>query len=273
MVLEAIVNPTKVTGKPWEMFFIGAVYSLIGLALGYWVFRSYVSLVMVTFTAVAAIPFVRQAINNRAPEKFSEKGSLLDKYSSTVSMFTFLFLGFVAAFVVSFVFMPGGMLADVFKAQMEAIMAVRTAATGNFISGAAAIFLIILNNIKVLLFCLFFSLLYGAGAIFILSWNASVMGAAIGNAIRDSLSRGFGGAFLSVPLSLAAYFVHGLPEIIAYFIGGIAGGILSVSLMRDGFKSPNFRRTIKDSLNLVAFALITLVLAAFIEVFVSPNFL
>ncbi len=273
MVLEVLVNPKKVSGKPWEMFFIGAVYSLVGLALGYWVFRSYVSLVMVTFTAIVSIPFIREAINNSSPTGSSPQGRLLDKYGATISMFTFLFLGFVTSFVVSFILLPGGMVSDIFRAQLEAIVAVRTTATGNFVSGMSATFLILINNLKVLLFCLFFSLLYGTGAIFILSWNASVMGAAIGDLIRESFDRGLGSIFLAVPLSLAAYFVHGLPEIIAYFIGGIAGGILSVSLMRDGFRGGNFRRTAWDSLNLVAFALIILLLAAFIEVFVSPNFL
>ena len=34
-------------------------------------------------------------------------------------------------------------------------------------------------------FCLLFSLIYGSGAIFILTWNASVLGTAIGNYIKS----------------------------------------------------------------------------------------
>lgn len=273
MVLEAIINPKKVSGKPWEMFFVGVVYSLVGLALGYWVFRSYVSVVMVTFTTIASIPFALKAIHNRSPENFSPQDNLLAKYGSTVSMFTFLFLGFVAAFILAFLFLPGGTVSSIFKAQLEAIIAVRSAATGNFFAQASTIALIVLNNLKVLLFCLFFSLIYGAGAIFILSWNASVMGAAIGDAIREKISLNLGSGLMLIPFSLAAYFVHGLPEIIAYFIGAVAGGIVSVSMIRDGMGSTNFRKVVKDALNLMAFAFIVLILAAFIEVFVSPNFL
>ena len=49
--------------------------------------------------------------------------------------------------------------------------------------------MIFLNNIRVLFLCIIFAFIYGAGAIFILTWNASIVGVAIGNLIREGIGR------------------------------------------------------------------------------------
>lgn len=289
MVLEILVNPTKVQGKPWEMFFIGVVYSLVGVALGYWVFKTHVSLVMVAFTSIASIPFVHSAIKAEEGRGQDNKGSRMDhedkgkvnpedkeksvfqKYAGVLTMFTFLFLGFVAAFVLLFVLLPAETVTHIFSTQLDAIGEVRTSVTGSFTQHFATLVQILFNNIKVLFFTLLFSVVYGAGAIFILSWNASVMGAAIGDAIREKVLHV--SALQAISLSLAGYFVHGIPEIFAYFAGGLAGGVLSVALVRSGFHSSALQKAWKDCLNLTAFAALTLFFAGLIEVYISPTLL
>ena len=133
--------------------------------------------------------------------------------------------------------------------------------------------MILLNNIKVLALCIVFSLVYGAGAVFIFSWNASVMGAAIGEAIRAGIRNNTSTTLQIVSSSLAGYFVHGIPEMIAYFTAGIAGGILSMALVKEGYQSIAFQKAKDDSLNLIGFAIIMLFLAALVEVFISPTLL
>ena len=54
MVLESLLN-TKKEGAYARLFFIGAVYSAVAAFLASWVFRNYVSLVMIAFTAVFVI--------------------------------------------------------------------------------------------------------------------------------------------------------------------------------------------------------------------------
>lgn len=276
MVLEILVNPLKAKGRPWEMFFIGIVYSLVGVMLGYWVFKSHVSLVMVAFTSIAAIPFVHSAIKAEERQdqekKEDREKSVFQKYASILTMFTFLFLGFVVVFVFLFVVLPEETVAHIFSSQINAISEVRTSVvTGSFTQHLSTFAKILFNNVKVLLFTLLFSVVYGAGAIFILSWNASVMGAAIGDAIREKVLHV--GALQAISLSLAGYFVHGIPEIFAYFAGGLAGGVLSVALVRGGFNSLALQKAWKDCLNLTAFAALTLFFAGLIEVYISPTLL
>ena len=57
--------------------------------------------------------------------------------------------------------------------------------------------MIFTNNMYVLIFTLVFSLIFGAGVIFILAWNASVIGAAIGIFTNSSLK--------ALPLGLVRY--------------------------------------------------------------------
>jgi uncharacterized membrane protein SpoIIM required for sporulation len=57
-----------------------------------------------------------------------------------------------------------------------------------------------------------FSLIFGAGAIFVLAWNASVIAAAVG-----IFSKNIG----NLPLGIARYMIHGIPEITAYFVAAV----------------------------------------------------
>ncbi len=141
--------------------------------------------------------------------------------------------------------------------------------TGNALSISAgastktARFLSILsNNVYVMIFTLLFSLLFGAGAIFVLIWNASVIAAAIGIFTSNTLN--------GIPLGLARYMIHGLPEITSYFITALAGGILGVGILRHGLKSKKFLRVFENVVVMVFLAILILLIAAAMEVFLTP---
>ena len=129
-----------------------------------------------------------------------------------------------------------------------------------------------------LLFSLFFAFFYGAGAIFILTWNASVISAAIGNFIRTNIAlaaktTGLMTAwnyFHIFALGLMRYFIHGIPEILAYFMGGLAGGIISVAVIRHHLSTEKSKKILLDSMDLIVLAIFVLFIAALIEVFITP---
>ena len=74
-----------------------------------------------------------------------------------------------------------------------------------------------------------------------------------------------------LPLSLARYMIHGLPEIAAYFIGTLAGGIIGISIIRKEFRTEKFWNIMHDSLLLIISAIVILLIGALIEVFITPN--
>jgi uncharacterized membrane protein SpoIIM required for sporulation len=271
MVLDILINPKKANGKPWEMFFVGIVYSLVGMLLGYWIFKSHVSIIMVTLSTIAAIPFIHTVIVNEEKRECKEtERQLLKDHSKVIEIFTFLFLGNVFTFLIAYLILPVESLSLIFNTQLETISIINNNITGNFIGYINPFLIIFGNNLKILLFCLIFSLFYGAGAIFIITWNASVMAVAIGVAIRAAISNSY---YHLVPLSVIGYFIHGIPEIVAYFIAGLAGGILSFGLINEKIKSKTFNHIIKDFGYLMVISIIVLFVAALIEIFVSPLFL
>lgn len=177
-------------------------------------------------------------------------------------------------------FLPVNLAHSTFQAQINTINNINTQVTANAVSSLPILGKILVNNLKVLFFCILFSFFYGAGAIFILAWNASVIGVAVGNFARNTLAigaadiglSGVGAYFSSYSLALLRYFIHGLPEIAAYFIGGLAGGIISIAVIRHEYKTSQFKHIILDSLDLILIAVAILIIAAVLEVFLTPLF-
>ena len=118
---------------------------------------------------------------------------------------------------------------------------------------------IFLNNAIVLTLSFLFSLLFGFGAIFIVSWNATVLAAAIG-----MLSKALGGA-KTLPLAILTFLPHGSLEILAYLIGGLAGGILSVAITKRNISGVKFYRVLSDTFMLYVYSVLLLVVAGLIE--------
>ncbi|MBD3354540.1 hypothetical protein GF361_00985 [Candidatus Woesearchaeota archaeon] len=276
MVLDLLVNPTKAEGKPWELFLLGAGYSFVAAFLALWIFKSYISIVMIALTIIAAIPIMRKIINNEEEKERSEKNEkkLLKEHSKAIKAFMYLFLGFTFTFTMLYLFMPSAIVERMFSAQLETIITVQSggAPTGEFIGSLGIFSKIFMNNIKILLFCMAFSFFYGAGAIFILTWNASVMATAIGSFIRNNLfyAKGMFDYFQVTMFGMLQYLLHGIPEIVAYFIGALASGMVSFALMKHDFMDDKFKNILKDVAGLLAIALAIIFIAAIIEVYITP---
>jgi uncharacterized membrane protein SpoIIM required for sporulation len=280
MVLESILNPLKAEKKPFEMFLVGFVYASMGILLSLWVFRDQASLLMVFLTVMACLPIVYNTMKLEESKDLviMEETKLLSEHNKAIVFFMLLFLGITLSFVTWYVFLPPDTLNNVFSKQAATIQAINNQVSGNVVQQFSIFSKIFLNNIKVLTFAILFAFIYGAGAIFILTWNASVIGAAIGNFIRSNLSEyashiglaKFSAYFGVVSMGLLRYSLHGIPEILAYFYGGLAGGILSVAIVRKHYKTEKFSHILFDASELLVISLSFLVLAGLIEVFITP---
>ncbi len=281
MVLESLFNPFTVKRKPWEMFFGGFIYSVVGLLLAYFVFREIAGILMVFLIVMATIPMLYVTIKNEEELdlKTEKEWVLLKEHTGVLLYLIFLFLGITAALVLSYLFLPAEMTSSIFTLQEKAISNVNQNLQGHITGGLASLdffIRIFMNNLKVLFFCLVFSLLYGTGAIFILTWNASVIAAAIGGLIKSEAAKAAsltGITFLSSYAGITAigffrYLTHGIFEIAAYFVMGLAGGIVSIALIKHNFQE---ERVLMDALDLVFISVGLLLLAGIIEVYITPQ--
>src|SRR3989344_2272681 len=227
-MLEMLINPRKAERKPWELFFVGAFYAFLSLFLVKWIFASdtvlsrYSGILVVTFIVMFSMPFIYYTIRleeNRITPR-SGTFSLLKEHRRAIYTFVFLFLGFVVAFSIFYILSSS---TQSFSAQIETFCQINRPSTFNdcvtqygvkdfsssttgYVTGSERFFLILLNNIYVLIFTLIFSLIFGAGVIFVLAWNASVIAAAIGIFTKSQLS--------SLPLGLLRYLIHGSQKLL-----------------------------------------------------------
>ena len=281
MVLESVLNPFTAAKRPWELLIAGIFYGSAALFLSIWIFEEYASLVMVFLTVMACIPLFYKTLRSEEAKDLliKSESKLIKEHGKAIMLLVLLFIGLTIAFSFWYVVLPAETSSGVFKIQTQTISSLNQQVTGSM-AKFNLLNRIFLNNIKVLIFCILFSFIYGSGAIFILSWNASVIGAAAGNFIRTHLAQYAGAVgfskvaayFYASSLSVLRYSLHGIPEISAYFVAGLAGGILSVAIINRDFGTKSFERILLDSSDLILIAVFILFLAAMMEVFVTPLF-
>ena len=277
MVLEALFNPFTVKKKPWQMFAAGFLYSIVALAMSYVVFTEIAGILMIFLIVIATLPMLYSTIKNeeQLDLEIKKESVILKEHTKVLVFLMFLFLGITSAFVLSYVFLPDQMVDSIFTLQKNAIQSVNVNINAEVTGNITKIDLfsrIFVNNLKVLFFCLIFSLLYGTGAIFILTWNASVIATAIGNLVKLKAVETAGGitSYFSLAIfSFMRYMTHGFFEIVAYFIAGLAGGIISIALIKHNMEE---RSVLVDALDLVLISLGLIIVAGVVEVYVTPLF-
>lgn len=283
-MLESLVNPRRVEKGPWKMFFIGLVYASLSLLLVKLFFArdivlsEYSGMIVVTFCVMFSLPFIYYLIKVEEEQDEHIEGffSVWRAHSDAIYAFVWLFFGFVVAFSFWNIVLGDS---NLFNAQLETYCMINSPgniekcielysftgdATNIHASSTATgrLLSIIQNNMYVMIFTLIFSLIFGAGAIFVLAWNASVISAAISLFTKYNI--------IDIPLGLLRYMVHGFPEITAYFVAALAGGMFGTGIMRHGIKNKLFLRVLENVVILVFIAILILILAAFLEVYLTP---
>lgn len=289
MVLESLITAQMAEKKPIKMLPLSILYSSVGVLLALWIFPGN-NLALIAFTVIAMIPLMVSIMrfeeekeetqfelrsNGPYRKKLSVRESKelipLSAHKHIFPFFLYIFIGLVISFAVWFMALPHDTVARLFSSQISTISQVATSITGHAISGDLTLIKIFLNNLRVLAFALVFSLLYGAGAIFIITWNASLVGVTIANSVRTVVAAGStAGYFGAFSLGMAKYLTHGIPEILAYFIAALAGGIISVALVKKQFGTPKFTHALLDAFTLITISVFILLVAAAIEITISP---
>lgn len=192
------------------------------------------------------------------------KNNIFSRHKEFIIDYFAIFFGAILASYVSYLLYP-----NIFVPQIQAIDQIKAEVLANayIIYPSSFVFYILINNIKVLILFFLFSFIFGAGAIYELLWNASIVGVFLGlkaNGISGDIIY----KYLFYPLiSLLMLLPHGILEFLAYFLAALAGGIFSISLVKNLSKE-DLEIIISDSILLFLLAIVTLVAAAFIEAYI-----
>ncbi len=283
-MFESIINPKRNERGPIKMFFVGILFGSLSLILVHLFFSSdfvlsqYSGMIVVTFCVMFSFPYLYFLIKQEESEDEQVEGisGVWGAHKDAIFAFMWLFIGFVVAFSFWNIALKND---DLFGAQLKTYCMINDPGQidsciarnshktiNNLHTGAVTkemrLFSIIENNVYVMIFTLLFSLIFGAGAIFVLAWNASVIASAVGVFAEYHFSQ--------IPLGILRYMVHGVPEIAAYFVTALAGGIIGAGVIRRQIKDKRFLRIIENSIILLFIGIILLVFAAFVEVYFTP---
>ena len=275
MVLEYLLTFKE---NPKHLLISGFLYSTIAILIASSIFPRSPSMDVVAFMTLPAVYIFTQYFKELSLEELESKNSseIFKMNFKLAENYTFLFLGMAIGVTVWFSLLPKEMLSNIFAEQiwnLEQIGRATSLGTGAAV-GPNILNEIAINNIRLVLLCCILSFVFGAGSLFILSWNASIIGVAMGSIVyRLKVAEAatefafFNGIFMG----LAYFTLHLIPEVLAYFYGAIAGAFISMAVMRYRPFSPESNKllTLAGGLFLIAIAFI--LVGAFIEVFISYN--
>lgn len=272
LVLESIIRSHFALKHPIALLFYGFVITTVSMAISLATFPNYASLLTIAFITIGCLPILHRIYYHEEKAELREHGNpatFLERHFHLIQVFMFLFIGITLAYSFWYLNLSTEHRTDVFEEQennWKRIDALRGNATGILPSGACqsndlftlAFNCIFANNALVLAWSLLLALLYGAGAIFSIAWNASVIGLVLAketalNGLQNGLMRAIG----LIP--------HGGLEIGGYFLGAIAGGLVSIAVATKSYTKPHFRTMVQDIVFLVILAYLLLVLGALLE--------
>lgn len=268
-MLESLFNFDELNERPYLMllwsFLIGIAAIWISSLVSYKAIISGVSINLsgifsVLFIVIPSVYFITLLIKKE--EELEEEEirrhytkSFWGRHKKDILILLFYFTGLTLAFSLTSFFMPN----DFFQIQTEKISQIRGVdITQGYVTGQLIGFTDILyNNLQVMFFAFLFSFIFGAGAVFILAWNASILGVYIGYISKS---------IWNVPIFSMPFVPHGIFEIGGYICAALAGGLISAAIIRKN-KLDVLKIIAIDSLKLFILGTVLIFIGAAIEVY------
>jgi MFS family permease len=277
MVLEHIFPEDWLERKGRYAFVLGVIYSVVGILLSSFLFKGDPALVAVAFTSLLLLPELYKIFSIEERRESMETRvsirSLWRDDADIIRIYIFLFLGILIVYAIGAMLLPNLTANSLFREQLEVRFgqgfAGNAFATGGFSSGL--FFSLLSNNFLVLIACFIMALLTGDGAIFLITWNASVWGTIFGITAKNAALFTGGSALLTFGIIMLIVFPHMMIEAISYFLAAISGSVISKDVILEKFMSHRFFEVFGFNLYLFLFALLFLLLGALVEAWVLGN--
>lgn len=250
-------------------------YSIIGILIASVLFPADPALVAVAFTAILILPELNKlfSIEERREDKeklFSFRNLIRDN-KDFIKVYLFIALGIFLVYAISSIVLPSLQVNDLFREQLEMRGASGEAIFGKAIFTTGLFWDILLNNWWVLVACFLISLLTGDGAIFLITWNASMWGTIFGVIARNAGAVTGMNPFWYLFLVLLIVLPHAFLEILSYILAAISGGVISKDVLLEKFESTRFARVFNYNLWLFIMAVLVLIIGAVVETLVLDN--
>jgi hypothetical protein len=283
MVLESLLDRKEALHHPFVMLVISVIICSVSLWASYLTFPRSCSILAIAFITIAFMPLFRAIFENEEEQEAERPGYaalFIARHFNVIKVYAFLFLGLILTYAFWYSVVDIGVRNVMFAEQentLKGIENLRETLTGAFSikTGACGTntgcwFNVIFfnNSIFVLLPALFFSFVYGAGAVFLIGWNASVLGVLIGkDIVRYAATHGGVTALIVATERFLSLVPHGVFESLGYFTGALAGGIVGAAISKKKHLRGEMSTIAKDVFVMLLYAIGLLVLGALIEAY------
>jgi uncharacterized membrane protein SpoIIM required for sporulation len=263
MVLEQLIDRKIVLRHVPFVFVLSAVYVLVAYAAQSLFFPGQ-SLATVLLLTILLVPSLHHVII--IEEKIERTGAsrFWKKHRTIIKCYIGAFLGILAGFLVL-----GFANAQTLEYQITQLKQdhLNPTAIENFagkyfpeIKTAIAVFS---HNVKYLLIGFLLSIFYGAGAAFLIVYNASLFAA-----FAIELFARWAPALQMAGISL----LHLLPESAGFIMTAIAGATISRAITHEQISGDAFRNVLRNCFILLVLSLALIFLAALVETYVTAPF-
>tara|TARA_Y100000310_G_scaffold89923_1_gene87127 strand:+ start:79911 stop:81038 length:1128 start_codon:yes stop_codon:yes gene_type:complete len=292
MVLEHIFPEDWLERRGIFAFILGAVYSIIGVLLAFVLFKSDPALPAVAFTSLLLLPELYKIFSIEERKESMEQQITFEKLwkddVDIAKIYMWLFIGILLVYSIGSIMLPSFTTNKLFQDQLafrfsesdldklqsgdiaQQVEELRNRPRTLF-SGAQFMNMfkgLLSNNFLVLIACFFLALLTGDGAIFLITWNASVWGTIFGMTAKTAALYSGGFPVVLFFAIMIIVFCHMIIEGISYFLAAISGSVISKDVLLEQFASDRFFEVFGFNLYLFLGGLFFLLLGATVETFV-----
>ena len=270
MIMDFLMNIE--IKKPWHLFLVGLFISSISVFISVALFAHAPSMVVVTFMTLPAIYVFTNLLKKKSIQesKLHSIRKLFETNTDIAELYLFLFIGMAVGVAFWYSVLSKDVTQLLFSEQLYNLKQIGVP-TGSATS-MDVFMTIAVNNVKLVVLCTIMSFIFGAGSLFILSWNASVVGVAVGLLIGRIKAAG-----TILPLAIAQgftlgtayYILHLIPEVVAYFYASVSGAFIASAMMRYKPFSSNSNRLIGVAMLLLGIAVTLILVGATIETQIS----
>lgn len=272
MVFEQLVKARWIEQRPLYAFLFGAFYTLLGVISAYAIFpEENVGMMSLGFISILLIPTLNQLLSIEESEDVRENKLslklLFKDHFDIIEIYAYIFLGILLTFAALAILLPDLTINQLFSSQLRP----RFGDVGQAVYGLKTFWSILSNNFVVMLIALVLSLVYGAGSIMFLTWNASVWGVIFGTIARQAAVVVHQHPIVYFGILFVKVFPHMIVEAGAYFFAVIAGGVISKAIIKEKDNARRFNHVFTDGLMFFGMAILLLIIGAWLETYVFPH--
>lgn len=269
-MLENIYSFELIREKPYIAFFLGIIYTIVGIAFGVALHPKDPAIISVAFIGLLLIPTITKLLKKERDTLLIEPDLkdviLLKEQRKFILIYVLLFLGAFITYTAFSMLLPQLSQNSLFLSETQ----VYYGGVGNAIEFNPQTFTnLFQHNLGVLSLVFLTSLLIGDGAIFLIMINAYIWGTVFGQ-----LSLATTVANLN-PITVGAIILtivlpHTLLEALSYIIAAIAGGVLSRTIIQEQ-EIEHKMKLLKGTIGLLILAILILAAGMFIEELILSN--